>query len=368
MQAKFPTFVRLIHGVQRLSPVLTTPWWPADRLASKQRALLRILRVAATERMEAAPLVENLAAEHRFRFRRRLRLLARRLAAGTPLADALEQTPGVVSDQQQLAIRFGEQAGTLPAILTNLLERDDTTTKQTDMRLRQIAFYATITTAIFVFVLSFILIKIIPSYQAIFDDFDLELPRPTILMIGVSTWAVNYWYLLALPVALMVWLIFSERSRRFFRRKLWSRILPPVAQLRSADLLSLLSISVRAGRPLAGAISTLARYHFDTLVRHKLLFVRNEIEQGTDVWDSMATARLLSPQESCALDNSTSSESRAWSMTQLAQLRQGRVAGRIEIVVTFLQALVILLLAGAVLLVAIACLSPLIDMVSGLSG
>ncbi len=367
MQANFPTFDRVKHALRRLSPVLTTPWWSADRLPLKQRALLRILKLAATERLEAAPLVASLAAEDRFRFRRRLRLLSRRLATGTLLSDALEQTPGVVSDQQQLAIRFGEQSGTLPAILTNLLEHDETTSKEVDRRLRQISFYATITLSIFVLVLSFILIKIIPSYQAIHDDFDLQMPEPLTLVIGASRFAEEYWFLIVLAIVAMIWLVRSERSRRFFRRKLGSRILPTVAQLRSADLLNLLSVSVHSGRPLAGALSTLARYHYDALVRHKLLFVRNEIEQGADIWESMAAARLLTPSESRALNDSTSSESRAWAMKQLAKLRRGRVGGRIEMVVMLLQAVVILLLAGAVLLVALACLVPLFDMVSGLA-
>lgn len=317
--------------------------------------------------MEAAPLVASLAAEHRWRFRRRLRLLARRLEAGATLADALEQTPGVVSDQQQLAIRFGEQSGTLPAILNELLAQEDTTSKHADMRLRQIGFYSAITLTIFVLVLSFIMIKIIPSYNAILQDFSMRVPLSLNWLIRVSNFVSQFWFVFALLVALGVWLIRSQRSRRFFRRRLWSRLLPPVAQLRSADLMNLLSVSLRAGRPLAGAISTLARYHYDTLIRHKLLFVRNEIEQGANVWESMATARLLTPQESHALDCSTSSETRAWSMNQLARLRRGHVSGRLELFTMILQVVVILVLAAAVLLVALACLSPLVEMVSGMS-
>ena len=131
--------------------------------------------------------------------------------------------------------------------------------------------------------------------------------------------------------------------------------------------MNLLSVSLRAGRPLAGALSTLARYHYDTLIRHKLLFVRNEIEQGADIWESMATARLLSTQESRALDCSTSSETRAWSMNQLAKLRRDQVSGRLELFTMILQVVVILMLAAAVLLVALACLSPLVEMVSEMS-
>ena len=66
---------------------------------------------------------------------------------------------------------------------------------------------------------------------------------------------------------------------------------------------------MEAGRPLPAAISTLARYHFDKSVREKLLFARNEIEQGADDWTSLTESRLLTPQEASALANSSSSRS-----------------------------------------------------------
>ncbi len=345
-----------------------TPWWPADTLASKQRSLLRILSVAAVERLEVAPLVACLALEHRGRYRRRLRRLAQRLAAHTPLANALEQTPGVLSDEQILAIQFGDQSGTLSATLANLLDAEHQAAAQVNFRLRQTVFYAVITITILILVLAFLMMKIVPSFQAIFDDFELELPNLTILLISISRFAVNYWFLIALPLLFVAWLFRSETSRRFFRRVLSSRVLRPIAELRSADLLDMLSVTVRSGRPLAGALSTMARHHFDSLMRHRLLFVRNEVEQGVDVWQSMATARLITTAEAQALESSTSVDSRAWAMKQLARLKRGRVAGQIDACVNLLQPLIILMLAGTVLFVAVACLAPLLDLVNGLSG
>ncbi len=368
MNQHFPTVERLWDGTWRFSPWLNTPWWPADTLVTKQKALLRILAVAATERLEAAPLVAALAREDRSRYRRRLRRFAKRLSTGTGLADALEQTPGVLSDEQALAVRFGEQSGTLPSTLRILLDNRDQASQRITTRLRQIGFYASITLAIFVYVVSFILIKILPSFAAIFDDFELQLPRLTELLISISNWAVNFWWLLAISLLTFVWLFRSERSRRFFRRKISSRLIRPIAQLRSADLLTLLAINARAGRPLAGVLSTLARYHFDSKIRYKLLFVRNEMEQGANVWNSMATAQLLTAAEARALEKSTSADSRAWTMDQLAQLRRGRVERRIDLYISLFQPLVILIMAGAVLFISVACLLPLFNLTYALTG
>jgi type II secretory pathway component PulF len=235
-------------------------------------------------------------------------------------------------------------------------------------RLRQTGFYVVITATIFLFIMTFFLIKIMPSFQAIFDDFDLDLPHITNVLIALSNLFVDYWYLFVFPLLALIWLTRSPASRRFFSRNISSRILRPIAQLRVANMLGLLAGSYRAGRPLSGAISTLARYHFDPKLRHKLLFVRNEIEQGVDPWESMTTAKLLSPAEAQALTKATSSETRAWTMDRLADKKRGQVERRIDFYVSLLQPAITLLFAAVVLFVAVACLTPLFNLISALTG
>lgn len=371
MTKYFPTLTRLFtpsRSFLRFPSWKSTALWPTDTLASKQKALIRLLNAAATDRLEAAPLIFALAEEHRDGYRRRLRKLARRLATGMSLADALEQTPGVLSDEQALAVRFGEQSGTLPATLQSLSNHPSQTELRVVGRLRQIGFYVVITACIFLFIMSFFLIKIIPSFQAIFDDFELDLPRITVLMIAISQLLVDYWFLIAIPLLVIVWLIKSQTSRRFFSRNISSRILRPIAQLRVANVLGLLAVNSRAGRPLAGSLSTLARYHFDPKIRHKLLFVRNEMEQGFDPWESMAAARLITEQEATALAKANSAETRAWTMDRLADLKRSKVESRIDFFITLLQPAVTLLVAAVVLFVAVASLIPVFKLTESLTG
>ena len=86
----FPSFAHWMRF--RAARWRLSTWWLSDTLDAMQHSLLRILAVAHRERLELAPLVANLAEEHRGRYRRRLRRLARRLNEGTALVDALEQT------------------------------------------------------------------------------------------------------------------------------------------------------------------------------------------------------------------------------------------------------------------------------------
>jgi len=211
------------------------------------------------------------------------------------------------------------------------------------------------------------MIKILPSFEAIMEDFSVDTTSPLKLLIAISTAVVQTGPIIPLALLCCAWLTKSELPQRFFRRRVLSRFLKPVAQLRSANLLNLLAIAQQAGRPLPGALSTLARYHYDSLIRHKLLFVRNEIEQGADLWSSLAKARLLSPAESRALESASTANSSVWTLQHLAAWKRHRVTQRFEIYVDFLLPLVILSMAAVVLLTALAALTPLFKLIHELS-
>ncbi len=119
-----------------------------------------------------------------------------------------------------------------------------------------------------------------------------------------------------------------------------------------ASLQQLLAITELAGRPVSGAISTLARYHQDPHLRHQLLFARNEMEQGNDTWRSLADAQLINDQEYQALALTESTAIRAWQLQRFAdhrleQLHESQLRDR-----KVLQTLAIFFMGAIVLSVA----------------
>ena len=99
----FPTVVRAFGQPYRWRLM---PWWTGESHACRQRSLLRLLALAHNERLDLAPLLENYANEQLGLYRVRVRRLARRVSEGTPIVEALEQTPEVLGDEAVLAIRF----------------------------------------------------------------------------------------------------------------------------------------------------------------------------------------------------------------------------------------------------------------------
>ena len=329
-------------------------------------ALLRILSTGVEERLDLAVLVGDLAQEQRWSYRRRLRRLGRRLEEGTPLADALEQTPGVLSDEQTLCIRYGTQLGTLRQCFQHLVGRSNTVIQQLSQRSRQLRFYLGFVCFLFVMTMAFMVVEIFPSYQKIFDDFEIDAGRLSDTIYEACQFVVNEGPVLCLLLIFLLLLLRFGSLRRFLWHHLVTRFFGSVAKLRVSSVLEYLAITQQAGRPMAGSLSTLARYHFDPTIRQKLLFVRNEVEQGAPVWKAMSDARLISIKESQAMESASKAGTTVWTLQRLAEWKRRSVARRFDVYLDLLQPLVVLGMAALVMVAALASLGPLFELLKSL--
>jgi general secretion pathway protein F len=341
--------------------------WIGDSLATQQRSLLRILAVAHRERIELGTLVLCLAEEHRGSYRRLLRRLARRLNAGVGLMDALEQTPDALDDNAVLALRFGSQSGTTQAVFDMLLSRDIPSESDPNRNARQAWVYWVALACSIAFLLMLMMVLIAPTFKKMFDEFAIVLPATLQFLIAICDGFAKFaalWILLGVVVVGLFW---SSAARRFFRRKLAPMFMQPLAQMRKAELLRLLAVGVDSGRPIAGSLSTLARYHFDYRVRQRLLFARNEIEQGIETWQGLTEADLLTSQQAEAVATAPSNEIRAWILRRLAAGIQVSAQHRTSIGFALLEPLVILLFGVIVMFIFISFFSVIVQLITSLA-
>jgi hypothetical protein len=99
-------------------------------------------------------------------------------------------------------------------------------------------------------------------------------------------------------------------------------------------------------------------------MRARLLFIRNEVEQGADVWDSLHDAKLLSAAEAHALAISSTPAVRSWLMQGLANQKRERTILLAEAIARAVQLFVILLIAATVLLLSLAIYQYLVACIS----
>jgi type IV pilus assembly protein PilC len=134
------------------------------------------------------------------------------IESGSTLSEAMAKSPKAFNRLYVNMIKAGEAGGALEIILKRLAEF-----QERDQALRRKvkgALVYPVTVVVFaVGILCFIMLKIVPQFVKIFQDFGTELPLMTQMLIVASNWIAHWWYLLP-GVPTGVWL-FIKLLRKF---------------------------------------------------------------------------------------------------------------------------------------------------------
>ncbi len=191
-------------------------------------------------------------------FRQTLDDLSAQLRNGEPLSSSLARHPRVFSRLYVDMIVAAEATGELDAVLDQLaryLERAEATSR----RIRQAMLYPGIVLCLAAGVVAILVTVVLPSFVALFADFEAELPLPTQILLAVGAFGGNYG---VQTMAVIVTLIFAYMLVRNTTRvrRLRQRVvvhLPVVGGLVKLGMESrfarTLGILLRAGVPIARA-------------------------------------------------------------------------------------------------------------------
>ena len=119
------------------------------------------------------------------------------IEGGANLSEALSKSPKAFNRLYCNMIRAGEAGGALEVILRRLaefMERSESLKR----KVKGALIYPCVVVAVAVGILTFIMLKIVPQFKKIFDDFGSTLPPMTQVLIDISTWIGNYWYTIPL--------------------------------------------------------------------------------------------------------------------------------------------------------------------------
>lgn len=126
------------------------------------------------------------------------------IEGGSTLSEAMSKCPKVFSRLYVNMIKAGEAGGALETILQRLadfLERAESLKK----KVKGAMIYPAVVVTVAILILIFIMYFIVPTFQEMFEEFDLDLPAPTMLLIAMSSYIVKYGFLLVvIPVCMII--------------------------------------------------------------------------------------------------------------------------------------------------------------------
>ena len=223
-----------------------------------------------------------------------------RLAEGANLARALAEDSAVFSESYVSMVAAGEASGALDSILDKLadfLEEQEAVRSRILTSLAYPALMVVVGTAVMLFLLAFVIPKII----VIFEQNKATLPLITILLIKTSTLLRKGWWLLAAAGIGIVYayrrLIRREDLR--LRRDILLLKMPLLGPLLSKLILSrfakILGLLLASGVPVIKAMEITGDVVVNRHYRKVLWNVREELAEGGNLSASLRSCGLFPP-------------------------------------------------------------------------
>jgi len=215
--------------------------------------------------------------------------------------------------------------------------------------------------------LTFIMLKIIPVFCRIFQDFDLELPRVTQALIAVSHVVVMYWPVFLLPILLILvfgvglfgYAVYPPTRLPLFNALHW--------RADCALVLRWLAIAVRRQRPMAEMVRLLAGYFPLAGLRRRLERAASRIDDGQEWSESLRQVGLIRRSEAALFQAAERAGNLAWALEEMADSGVRRATYRLRAWLNVLFPATVLVFGGGVFFIALGLMMPLFSLIQSLT-
>jgi MSHA biogenesis protein MshG len=290
------------------------------------------------------------------------------LESGRGLAQSMSDHKDIFPGLFISIIEMGETTGTLDMAFLRMYEY---LTMEQEIRDRVSAatrYPMTVMGAILV-ALGVITVFVIPSFAPLFKKLGDDLPMPTVIILGVSTFIVDHWGIVLLIIG-AVWAAIHTWLKTEKGRYQWDRMklrLPVVGVIvRNASLSRItrsLTIALQAGLPMNDTLNTVSKSIGNAYLSVKMTMLGDGIERGESLWKTAHSTGLFTPLvlQMIALGEETGSLPEL--LNEVAEHYKREVDYDLDNLSAAIEPLMMVAVGGMVLVLALGIFLPMWDMV-----
>lgn len=221
------------------------------------------------------------------------------IEGGSTLRESLAKFPEHFDELFCNLVNAGEQAGVLETLLHKVADYKEKT-ESLKGKIKKALFYPTAVIVVAVIVTTILLLFVVPQFEELFKGFGADLPAFTRMVIDLSKWLQEWWYVV-LGVIAAVGFVFVRLKRRsvafnhtldrlVLKIPIIGVILNKAAVARFARTLSTMSA---AGVPLVEALQSVAGATGNVIYSDAVLHIRDEVATGHQLQLAMRQANLF---------------------------------------------------------------------------
>jgi general secretion pathway protein F len=377
LEGDTPRHVRQLLRERQLLPVEIAEVEARERKSHRQFSLFKgisgldlalLTRQLATLVKAGLPLEEALLAvsEHTEKPRLKSIILGVRakVLQGHSLASGLDDFPHAFPTVYRATVMAGEQAGQLDSVLERLA---DYTESRHDLRQKvvQAMVYPILLTVIATFIITVMLIFVVPKVVGVFETTGQQLPVMTRLLIAISNFVQNWWFLLLAGVAAAIFaatrLLRQEHIRRrvhywLLRAPIFGRV---TRGLNTARFTRTLSILTASGVPALEALRISASVIANLPMRAAVEEAAVRVREGGAIGRSLSQSKLFPPMSVHLISSGEASGELDSMLERAANHQESEMDALLATMLSVLEPLLIVIMGLVVLAIVMAILLPI---------
>lgn len=287
--------------------------------------------------------------------------------AGMSLADSLAFYPRVFSELYVNMIRAGEAAGALEVVLERLADLTEKNLKMIN-KIRSIMIYPIVVAVIGIAVVTFLLVKVVPTIISVFSETQQALPLPTVVLLNISGFIRNYWWgIIAILAGLFLLFSFWKKGKtgRYWvdRIKLHlplvGLLIRKMAVVRFSRTLSTLLAS---GTPLLKSLDIVKNIVGNQIIAAAIEAAKLAIKGGKSISEPFRKSRVFPPIVVHMIAVGETSGSLEKMLSKVADAYEDEVETTVSTLTSVLEPIMIVLMGGVVGFIVISILLPIFQM------
>lgn len=288
---------------------------------------------------------------------------------GKTLSDSIRKYPHVFYPIYVSLIQAAETAGLLDKILLRLA---DNLEKQDKLKgtIKSALMYPIIVIIMMVAVMTIMMIFVVPTLTALYTSFNVDLPLPTQIVIGISVITTKYWFfVIAVTVPLGLYLSRWKKTLRgkkvidaaILRIPIFNKLIVQSIMVEFARTFGLLvgtgSLVVES---LNQSADVVGNYYYQAAIRE----IGNKVEKGVSIGDAMLSDPLFPPlivemakigEQTGKLDDS---------LMRVSEYYEREVEQTVKGLTTAMEPVIMIVLAAGVGFLIISIITPIYNIIS----
>ncbi len=300
-------------------------------------------------------------------FKKILAQIKQDVEGGSTFADALGKHPKVFDNLYVNLVAAGEIGGVLDTVLNRLavyMEKNEALKN----KVKGAMTYPIIVLCVAFSVVAILMLFVIPTFQDMFKQFGSSLPGPTQLIVDLSLFFRNNWYLMIATIFLLIvafkWSRKQEKGR-YYTDKVALRLPifgPLIKKVAVAKFTRTLGTMISSGVPIMDGLEITARTSGNVIVEKAIRTVRTAISEGksmsepleqTGIFPGMVVQMIAVGEATGAMDQM---------LSKIADFYDEEVDTAVEALTSALEPMLMVFLGGIIGFVVVAMYLPIFQM------